>query len=264
MLDFIDVHNHMAWDVDDGMDNEENARIALMNAKKDGIKSIISTPHFIPGRFDQDDYDEITERMSDLKEIAKEYGISVYYGCEVFLNNDYMDMLERNLFHSLANSKYVLLEFDVRKNIGDESEVEDIFYEFIIRGYRPLVAHVERYFHKGIDLDRIENWIEMGCFIQVNRTSILGKHGTTIANNASKLLKAGLVHVVASDTHSATGSRICKMSDVYEIIKKEYGIENADLLCSKNPSLIIEDEDLLDMMKVEKKSFMKKLWKRGK
>ena len=47
IMNFIDIHNHFAWDIDDGMESKEQAMLALEGAKKDGVQAIISTPHFI-------------------------------------------------------------------------------------------------------------------------------------------------------------------------------------------------------------------------
>lgn len=264
MEGFIDVHSHIAWNVDDGIENESDTLKALQIAKDDGIEAIIATPHFIPGRYDDEDFKKITNRLNELKAIGKEYGIDIYPGCEFFLNDDYLMMLDKKLFHTLADSSYVLMEFDVRKEIGSVQEVEDKFYEFIIRGYRPLIAHVERYFHKEIDLKRIKKWIEMGCYIQVNRTSLLGLGGKQSQKNAELLLNDGLVHVIGSDMHRISGNRIGILSDAYDFIKQEYGVNNANLLCIENASKILVNEEMRMIKKLDKKKGIFKFWKRGR
>lgn len=264
MIKFIDVHSHIAWGIDDGIENEDDARVALQNAKNDGIEAMIATPHFIPGRYDQKDFEKATQRLNELKAVGKEYGMDIYLGCEFFLNDDYISMLEEKIFYPLANSSYVLMEFDVRKEIGNEQEVEDKFYEFIVRGYRPLIAHVERYFHSDIDLQRVEHWIDMGCYIQVNRTSLLGLGGKQSKKNADALMSAGLVHVIGSDMHQINGTRVGILSDVYDYIEQEYGVNNANVLCMENASKILVDKEMRMMEKPDKKKGIFKFWKRGR
>ena len=104
-----------------------------------------------------------------------------YSGAEVFLNHEYLDMIDSKAFNTLADSKYLLVEFDVRRNMNHNDYAEDYLYELKVRGYRPIIAHVERYFPKGIDLERVQSWIELGCYIQVNRTSLLGTHGDAVS-----------------------------------------------------------------------------------
>lgn len=254
---FLDIHNHGAWDIDDGMPSKADARQMLMMAQRDGIDTIMATPHMIPGQMDNEKFTVMNARIHDFVQLAKEYAISVYLGCELFLNHEYLTLIESSYFNPLAHSRYILAEFDVRKNIAYNDFAEEYLYEFQVRGYHVVIAHVERYFHEGIDCRRVEDWIASGHYIQVNRTSLLGLHGKQIQGNARTLLKQGLVHVIASDAHRATGDRICKLSDAYMYVKKKYGETHADYLLKVNPQKIIKDEPLLHMQK--KKSFFTKL-----
>lgn len=264
MSNYIDIHNHMAWGIDDGMDCQENAKIALANARKDGVSKIIATPHYVPAQYDEVKLNEITERIKELTALAKDYDIEIYTGAELFLNSEYLDMLDEHLCPSLANSKYLLCEFDVRKEMNelDELEVEEKLYEIKVRGYVPVIAHVERYFHKKLDVERVKEWIKTGCIIQVNRTSLLGLHGSVCEDHARSLIEQGLVHVLASDTHHCLGERICKFSDAYEHLKKRYRETCAEILCKRNPEHIINDEEL-EMITIEKKSVFKRLFGRS-
>lgn len=255
---YIDTHNHITWGVDDGIETIEETRDSLASAANDGIEKIILTPHYIPGKYSIENIKEIDKRMKELQGIALNYNIQVYLGSELFLNQEYLNMVDQKMFHTLANSRYVLVEFDLRKDIGNNTNAEEYLYELGIRKYIPVIAHVERYFHEQLDLVRVQQWIAMGCVIQVNRTSILGLHGTTNKENALQLLKQGLVHIVASDAHRASGSRVCIMSDVYRKIHKLYGVENANLLCCENPERILRDEKLEMMIKRKRRFFSKR------
>lgn len=252
-MQFIDLHNHFAWDIDDGVESKEMAMNALSLAQKEGVTKIISTPHFIPGKCNKEIFEKMTKRMQELQVLAKNDGIDVYMGSEVFLNDNYLDMIDDNLFYTLANSGYVLCEFDVRKNMDDNNEAEDILYEFTVRDMIPVIAHVERYFPKGIDIERVEEWVEQGYVIQINRTSLFGKHGEMAQKNAWKLLKMGLVHVVASDAHQDMGNRVCKFQDVFSLLEKELGRDNAEILCYRNPLHIIENEEVEDLEVIKQK-----------
>lgn len=264
MQGFIDTHCHLAWDIDDGMENEKNAMIALENASRDGITAIIATPHFVPGIIDKEMYLSMNRRIKELQQLAKGYDISIYSGCELFLNHEYLDVLDSGFVNTLADTDYLLVEFDVRKNMKHNEDAEDMLYEIQVRNKVPVIAHAERYFHDGVDIKRIKEWISMGCYIQVNRTSILGHHGYTAMKNAEQLIHCGLAHIIASDAHSCNGNRVCKLSDVYRIINDDYGKETADLLCINNPQHILHNEEMEAIPKVEKVSLFGKLWKRGK
>lgn len=260
-MNFIDLHCHLAWDIDDGIGSKEEAQEVLMNAKADGIDAIAATPHFVPGSYGEEDVRDMNKRIQELKDLANGYGVNIYSGCEVFLNDDYLDMIESKNFNTLNNSEYLLCEFDVRKDIDKNKYAEDQLYELSIRGLTPVIAHVERYFHKGVDLERVRDWMNSGYVIQMNRTSLLGMHGAQIQKNAKQLLKEGLVHIVATDAHRVNGNRICKLSDVYQEIERETDQKTAELLCIKNPEHILRNEDV-ENISVTKKTWFQRIWRR--
>lgn len=263
MSGFIDIHSHLAWDIDDGMDTQENCIVVLKNAKADGIKTIFATPHFVPGIMDRDMVMNMHSRIEELSIISNSIGIEIMQGCELFLNDQYLEAIDSELYQTLGNSDYLLVEFDVRKNMKFNDDAEDVFYELLLRKFKPVIAHVERYFPDGVDLKRVEKWIEMGCIVQINRTSLLGFHGKTALKNANALISEGLAHIVASDAHRHSGNRICSLSDVYEKLCDDYGKDTANTLCSTNPLHIKYNEDMERIKKTKKSSLFNKIWKRG-
>ena len=91
----------------------------------------------------KDDIHDFIQRIDDLRILATEYNIDILDGCELFLNHDYQKALDQNLFIPIENTQYVLVEFDVRKEIGNEQEVEERLYDVQFKGYTPIIAHVE-------------------------------------------------------------------------------------------------------------------------
>lgn len=261
-MSFIDVHSHIAWKIDDGMDSKEHAIEALKCALDDGIHKIISTPHFVPGVQDKKEIELMQKRMDELIELGKQYSVEIYTGCELFLNDSYLDMIQNGLVCTLANSSYLLCEFDVRKNIMDYPSAADKLFEISVRKYTPVIAHVERYFHNEIDLAMVREWVENGYVIQVNRSSLVGIHGKQIKKNAIKLINEGLVHVVASDAHRANGARVEMLSDSYAIVKEIAGSNNADLLFYRNPMHILQNEEIENMEVIKRKSWLHRLMRR--
>ena len=124
-MSFIDIHGHYAWNIDDGMPSYEDARKALELARENRISAIVATPHVTPGVHTKDDIHDFIQRIDDLRMLATEYNIDILDGCELFLNHDYQKALDQNLFIPIENTQYVLVEFDVRKEIGNEQEIEE-------------------------------------------------------------------------------------------------------------------------------------------
>lgn len=241
---FIDLHSHIAWDVDDGIKSKEDAIKALEQAKEDGIVGICSTPHVICGKTDTNAFQNILLRQQELMEIAKEMGVYIYSGAEMFMNIDFLDSLDNGIFQTLNESRYMLVEFDLSRDIHYISYIDEYLDELFCRGFIPIIAHVERFFPTGLDLEMVENWLEMGCLLQTNRTSLMGFQGKVIQRNARELVKNKKIHLIASDTHRTVGNRIEKLSDAYQVVIKLTNTEYANQLLFQNPLIILNDEVL--------------------
>lgn len=250
MAKFIDIHSHIAWGIDDGMPSMEDAQSSLELARNDGIVGICSTPHIIPGQYDASIHNEIVSRQMELRNMSS---IPIYFGGEVMMNSEFINGLDTEIYPTLNGSRYMLVEYNVLRDIHSIEYREDCLYELKVRGYIPVIAHVERYFHSELDYSIIDHWIDMGCVLQINRTSVLGMHGKQIQKNALALLDDGYCDVIATDTHRANGSRISMLSDVYSVVNRRIGSENADILFSENPKCILNDMDILNIKVVKKK-----------
>ena len=241
---YIDLHSHIAWDVDDGIKTKEDAIKALEQAIEDGIMAICSTPHVICGKTDTNAFQNILLRQQELMEIAKKMGVYIYSGAEMFMNIDFLDSLDNGIFQTLNESRYMLVEFDLSRDIHYISYIDEYLDELFCRGFIPIIAHVERFFPMGLDMEMIENWLDMGCLLQTNRTSLMGFQGKVIQRNAHHLVKNKMIHLVASDTHRTVGNRIEKLSDAYQVVIKLTDTEYADQLFLRNPLIILDDEVL--------------------
>lgn len=251
-MEFVDIHSHYAWGIDDGIANIEDAKIALSKAKKQGIKFIIATPHIIPGT--TTNIDILKQRINDFIELAKDYDIKGYYGSEIMLNDDCLIGLKNNLLIPLNNGPYLLVEFNLLSKLNDESQ--ERLYEYALK-YKLVIAHVERYFYKKLDLSMIQSWINDGHIIQVNSSSFLGENGSQTKKNAYTLLEKGLIHIIANDTHCIDKRRYPNLLETYQLLTKKYFAEQINKLMFDNPLAIINNQTILPV-KVKKKSWFKR------
>lgn len=244
---YIDCHNHTIWGVDDGIQEREETLEALENAYNDGIVSICVTPHIKPGIIDESLFNLIKQRFTEFETLASNYGIQSYLGSEILINYDLFDVIDNDLFIPMNNTQYLLVEFDLGRDITGVTYIDEYLQELIDRGFKPIIAHVERYFPKGIDLSIVKKWQRYGCLLQMNRTSLLGIHGKVLQSNCMKLLKNKLITLVCSDAHSASGMRKLKLSDTYEVLAKFVGYNNARILLYDNPNYILSNQDTVSM-----------------
>ena len=162
MAKYIDLHSHIAWGIDDGMPCIEDAVSSLESAKKDGIVGICSTPHFIPGQLDVHIYNEMVTRQLELRKMSP---IPIYFGGEVMMNSEFIEGLELDLYPTLNSSRYMLVEYNVLRDIHSIDYRDECLYELKMKGFVPVLAHIERYFHEGLDYSIIDHWVDMGCIL---------------------------------------------------------------------------------------------------
>ena len=120
-------------------------------------------------------------------------------------------MLQKGELLTLNNTNRVLLEFSFTR---EPEDLLDIIYNFSIKGYEIIVAHVERYL--WMTYDKVVDLKNEGALIQINSDSIIGKTTWKEKRFVRKLLKHHLVDFVASDTHSFRPSTLDKS---YKAIK---------------------------------------------
>lgn len=240
----IDIHSHIIYDVDDGAKTIEESLKLLEEVEKNGTTKIIATSHRRKGMFETSE-EKILENFETLKKIAKKKfsNLTLYYGAEIYYTKDVIKKIREKEIPTLANSNYVLIEFDC--NISYK-EILKIIYEITLIDKIPIIAHVERYNCLSFSESRIKTLVESGAYIQVNSSSVLSikifkDPQKEYKKRTNYLLEKGLVHFVASDIHNIT-NRNTYMKIAYEKIKKKYGEKTADKLFKLNQIKIIENK----------------------
>ncbi len=217
MEELYDIHIHLIYGVDDGPSDIEEATEMLKSLAREGVRTMIATPHKRYGMFDYD-IEKVEAHYEELKEIAEKLGVTLLLGCEYHACGDMIDDLKAGRVHTLADTNYVLCEFSF---FTKASEMEDAVYRITANGYRPIIAHAERYGVIQEDPYFCEELKTRGAFIQINSGSILGEDGRKIRRTARNLLKYGLVDVVASDAHGMK-YRKSSLAKAYSFVVKKY------------------------------------------
>ncbi len=231
----IDIHSHILPCVDDGSESLSASIAMLKKAVSDGVTGIIFTPHLrlnfnLSPKELQKKFDEF------LVEVKKE-GIEVdlYLGQEIYIDRDWKKLFKSKAFRTMAGTKHVLIEF----SYTERQEYSEIVYELATMGYKPIVAHVERY--SRITLDDVLEMRAEGGLIQVNAESIVGKEKGFRARlkYVKKLFKYGLVDFVASDVHS---NREFLLKEAYAYVKKKVGEETAQTVFFINAKELLAEQ----------------------
>ena len=185
MRDLYDIHCHILPGVDDGAKNMDIALALIEKEIEAGVETIILTPHFRKEMFEPD-MEDIWNAYDELLYETRYKNIRLYLGCEFHANMEMVETLDNDLRPTLADSRYVLTEFAHNSTRAFMKERADAL---LMSGYRPIIAHIERYRATRKDFDLIEDLIEMGCEVQVNADAIIGRDGLGAQRFCKKLCR---------------------------------------------------------------------------
>lgn len=217
----IDIHSHVLPFVDDGAPSEEVSVTLLKNAVAEGVTDLFCTPHY-RGNY-KASAEEIKDRFEKLKARAAAEGLPIrlYLGQEIFVKEDIKGLLASDKVLTMNGTKFVLVEFD----LFTRSEIVETVYELKHEGYKPIVAHLERYGYA--DIDDAYEIKKSGGFIQVNAASIVGDGKKAYAKFIKSLFAEGYVDFVASDVHLG---RQNGMKDAYAFVRRKFGEDAAEVV----------------------------------
>ncbi|WP_254903639.1 tyrosine-protein phosphatase [Clostridium tyrobutyricum] len=233
------MHIHLLPGIDDGSKSMDETRQMLRMIEQDGIHSVIATPHFYRGHYEN--YREDVEKLvHSVNEFADESGINVklFSGQEVFLDDHTVDEYECGHIAPMDKTNYMLVELPMIKM---PENAMDIVYELKIRGIKPIMAHPERYKYIIENPEKINLFVDEGCLLQLNAGSICGKFGSDVKKTAHTLVKNGMCNFIGSDAHSSTRRRP-GLSEAFEIVKN-IDEEMAEIL-EQNSEKLLENENI--------------------
>jgi protein-tyrosine phosphatase len=237
----IDIHFHCLPGIDDGP-VDWNAAVALCRAAAiDGITTIIATPHVLRDRWLNEDAAARDQLLLELNALLGG-SPTVLPGCEYYFSSDGLELWEQGSAGPLVGlnrSDYLLVEFPATRI---PEQAEGVLYELTLRGVKPVIAHPERNLVFAERPERLERFIEMGALAQVTASSITGQFGPAAQSASDEFFRRGLVHVVASDSHSVD-RRPPLMSAARGAVQQRWGREAESLLFETIPSAILKNED---------------------
>jgi protein-tyrosine phosphatase len=239
----IDLHCHILPGVDDGARTLEEALDMARAAERDGIKTIVATPHLFRGEFDLEGFDSIQQKRHDLNEALKANNIQVELrsGAEVHISHNLIEEIRRNREALVLNgSSYMFIEFPVWHVYQG---VKNLFFDLMSEGIRPIIAHPERNSVFKAHPELLYELVQMGALVQANSGSFFGIYGSKSAALVRRLLEWNLIHFIASDGHSAD-SMPPRLSQAVREAEATIGRERASALVNDNPQAVLEDREI--------------------
>jgi protein-tyrosine phosphatase len=234
----VDIHSHILPEVDDGPKTWDDCLVMCRMAAADGITHMVATPHANDRyHYDRPYLQGLVAQLQSLIGPAPK----IMLGCDFHLSYDNLqDALANPARYAIEGSNYMLVELS---NYGVPAQTTDSFLKLGDRGITAVITHPERNPILRENVQRVVEWAEQGCVIQMTGSALTGFWGERVRRAAQWLLEHDAVHVLATDAHD-TEKRIPVLSTARDAAAEICGEEVAEALVEGNPRAIISAQPL--------------------
>ncbi len=195
---YLDIHSHLLPAIDDGSKDMANTLQLINELKLFGFTDFITTPH-VMGQVWENSKASIEENFTKTKASLKTNGIenSFNVAAEYMLDTNFSKLFQEEKLLTLKDN-YILVEMSY---LNAPIYLYEMLFDLQVAGYKPILAHPERYNFYHQNTDEYKKLKQAGCLFQLNLLSTVGYYGSKIATAADFLLKNNLIDFVGSDVH---------------------------------------------------------------
>jgi protein-tyrosine phosphatase len=231
-----ELHFHLLPGVDDGPRTVDESLTLARMAVQDGTGTVVCTPHAR-----EVDVRTVPERVEHLRAVLRGAGIPLELVAGVELAQDdiaRLDAAELEIAaHGPAGRRWVLLEAPLFLEAPGLLEAAN---EVTDRGYGLLIGHPERCAELMAPGGGLDELLEAGVRLQVNGSSLLGRHGEQAREWALELARADRISVIASDAHRPTRGPILTAA-VAALVAGGIDAERAERMVSATPHCLLHE-----------------------
>ncbi len=234
----VDIHSHILPEVDDGPKSWDMSVAMCRAAAADGITHMVATPH----ANDRYHYDReyLAGLVAHLQELIGD-APKLILGCDFHLSYDNLrDAVANPTRYVIEGTRYLLVEFS---NYSIPQQTSDSFFKLGDCGITAIITHPERNPILRETPQRVLEWAEQGCVVQMTGSALTGFWGERTRRAALWLLEHQAVHVLATDAHD-TEKRVPILSSARNAAAQICGEEIADALVEANPRAVIANQTL--------------------
>ena len=247
-----DLHSHLIPGVDDGAQSLADALDAVGRMVAVGIDRIVTTPHLNASTTktakDCEAWlGEVDHAWNEVREAVQDRFPTLVFrrGHEVMLDVPDPDFSDPRV--RLAETSFVLVEWP-RMQIPPRTE--PVIERICAEGYRPIIAHPERYHGMAQTLELAAAWRRSGAFLQVTHGSLAGRYGGEARDVAHALLARGWVDYLSSDFHARAHLHLY-LEHATAFFEEQEADKQLELLTVSNPARVFENETPLAVPAME-------------
>ncbi|KQM74641.1 capsular biosynthesis protein [Pedobacter sp. Leaf216] len=193
-----DMHSHIIPGIDDGAQNVKDALMLARKFKTLGFKKLIATPHIMADYF-RNTPDTINRGLDTLRKglLDAEIDLEVDAAAEYYLDETLEKKIRQKEVLTFGNN-YLLFELSY---INAPQSLIDFIKMMQDAGYKPVLAHPERYPYYYHSFESYHQIRETGCLLQMNSIALLGYYGSGAKKVAEEMAENHMVDFLGSDMH---------------------------------------------------------------
>ena len=205
----VDLHSHIIPAIDDGAQNVDESIVLVRRMIDLGFRKIIATPHIMADYY-RNTPDTIGKGLDILREelVKQSIDIQVEAAAEYYLDETFENKLEKGNILTMGDN-YLLFELSY---INYPQNLYEIIDKIKDKGYKPILAHPERYPYLFGSIENYRHIKETGCYFQLNTISLTGYYGKASQKIAEELVDNMLIEFIASDMHHLRHAAALKQS----------------------------------------------------
>ncbi|MDR3681592.1 MAG: histidinol phosphatase [Flavipsychrobacter sp.] len=224
-----DMHSHFIPGIDDGAQTIDDS-ITMLKAMQDmGYKSVVTTPHI---NFDH--YPNSSSKiLAGLQQVhhtlkEKDMDITVKAAAEYYIDDHFFQILEREPLLTIYQDQ-VLVEISMA---SQPSNLFEIMFNIQLKGYKPILAHPERYLYLRENRQIFTDLKDRGCMLQLNTLSLAGYYGGDVKDMALFILENKLYDYAGTDMHHMKHAELLQRFTQGKTFLKlqKYAFRNKDLM----------------------------------
>lgn len=250
----VDIHCHILPGIDDGAMSIGDSIAMAELAVKEGIHTIIATPHHRNGRY-INGKEKIQKEVTALNQVLLEEKIplTVLAGQENRIYGELLEDLLQGEVLPLNNTHYLFVEFPTNHV---PRYAEKLFYQLQMNHVTPIIVHPERNQEIVNNPNILYKLVQKGALTQVTASSVAGYFGKKIQKFSFQLVEANLTHFLASDAHNVN-NRAFKMLEGLDTIEARYGPDMVYYF-TENAELLVDGKNVMKEVpeKVKTKKFL--------
>lgn len=194
-----DMHSHLIPGIDDGSKSMEESIKLIKELCELGYKKLITTPH-IMSDFYKNTPEIIMDGLEKVRAAVREecLPVTINAAAEYYLDDGFVHKLETEKLLTLKDN-YLLFEISY---VNAPENMLEIIFRMQVLGYKPIMAHPERYPFWFNNIDFYKSLRDQGVLLQINVNSLAGYYGPEAKKLAEKMIDNEMVDLIGTDTHA--------------------------------------------------------------